>query len=475
MSIAIVWFRQDLRLRDNPALYYAATENENIIPLYILNENRPWVFGDAQRWWLHHSLNSLRSQLKKLGLKLILRKGNPAKIFLELAKNKKMNAVYWNDCYEPDAIIQDKKIKTKLIKLGIKIKNYNGSLLYKPCEIINKKGEHFKVFTPFWKACCHQAINMNILTIPKLKQAKVLKSEVLNTWKLLPAKPNWAKGFDKIWQPGELHAKKQLNQFVSKKLTHYSKHRDFPAHDVTSLLSPHLHFGEISPRQIFAVIKQIEIHNKDLFGVCEHFLRELGWREFSYHLLYHFPATFKKNFREQFDSLPWSNNKKLLSCWQKGKTGFPIVDAGMRQLWHTGYMHNRVRMIVASFLTKDLLIDWRYGAKWFWNTLVDADLASNTMNWQWVAGSGVDAAPYFRIFNPILQGKKYDPKGEYVRYWVPELAKIPNEYIHEPWLTPSKLLKEMNFSIGKNYPQVIVDHEIARKKALSIYKKLKQK
>lgn len=477
MSTALIWFRQDLRLTDNPALHNAVIENENILPIYILDETSPWAIGGAQRWWLHHSLISLQEQFKKHGLELILKKGNPQKILLAICQEEKINRIYWNRCYEPAVIQRDVEIKKKLTARNIKVQSYNGSLLYEPWEITNKQGGYFKVFSYFWKTCCCCLKHEKILAMPKFKnkfnQKKIIKSEKLEAWNLLPSTPDWASGFHHLWQPGELGAQKKLKYFISDLLVDYSIKRDFPGHQATSGLSPHLHFGEVSPRQIVSVIKPIENHTIILSAQCEHFLRQLGWREFSYHLLYHFPDFPEENFQKKFNHFPWSDHKNLLSCWQKGQTGYPIVDAGMRELWQTGYMHNRVRMIVASFLTKDLFIDWRHGAKWFWDTLLDADLANNSISWQWVAGSGVDAAPYFRIFNPVLQGEKFDPQGKYVRHWIPELSKLPNKYIHQPWKAPQNILEAAGIALGKNYPNPIVNHDLARREALSIYSKLK--
>jgi len=473
IDIAVVWFRQDLRLLDNPALYYAATEHRHIIPLYILDDTLPRALGGAQHWWLHHSLVALQNQLHELGAHLILRRGDPLEILSELSKEQSIAALYWNRCYEPAIIARDMEIKNKLSAQGLQVKSYNGSLLHEPWQITNQQGNYFKIFTAYWKSCCQRAIDTNLLPIPPLKQKITLTGESLSSWNLLPSKPNWATGLQQTWQPGELQAQKMLDLFVTTKLKGYATQRDIPAENATSLLSPYLHFGEISLKQIWQAAKTAELFDSSLVKDCERFLAELGWREFSYYLLYHFPKLSEKNYQKKFDQFAWSNNAKLLTCWQKGQTGFPIVDAGMRELWQTGYMHNRVRMIVASFLTKHLLIDWRLGAEWFLDTLIDADLANNSMNWQWVAGSGVDAAPYFRIFNPILQGEKFDPEGLYVRRWVPELVNLPDKYIHKPWLASTQLLQTVGLTLGVNYPNPIVEHAKARALALAKYKNLK--
>lgn len=473
MTTAIVWFRQDLRLLDNPALYYAALENNNVILLYIFDESIAWAPGKAQQWWLHHSLLALQEQCKKLGLQLVLRRGKPEVILTKLCKEKNLTAVYWNHCYEPAAIQRDKYINKKLTALGVTVKNFKANVLFEPWEIKNKQGGYFKIFTPFWKQCCSQVIDTKILPLPTLKQTIFLDSESLATWQLLPTQPDWADGLRHTWQVGELAAQKQLRYFISTHLHDYGNYRDFPGKQATSRLSPYLHFGEISVKQIWRAIQLAAAQDVNLTHACEQFLRQLGWREFSYYLLYHFPHFADENYQKKFDAFSWSQNKKLLSSWQKGQTGYPLVDAGMRELWYSGYMHNRVRMIVASFLTKHLLLDWRHGAQWFWDTLVDADLANNSMGWQWVAGSGVDAAPYYRIFNPILQGEKFDAQGDYIRQWLPELAPLSNDYLHQPWKTPQKILQSTGIVLDRDYPLPIVEHVFARQRALDRYKKIK--
>lgn len=466
MNTAIVWFRQDLRISDNPALRNAVQQNKTIIPLYIFDTSIPkkHQLGGAQRWWLYHSLTSLTTQLQKYQNKLILRQGEPLKILLAIIKKTNANTIYWNRCYEPYAIKRDQKIQELLEKNGIMVKTFNGSLLFEPWEIKNNSGNYFKVFTPFWKKCLSQKEPAFPLDKPKIPKLRLnIPTENLKNWQLLPEKPDWATGIKETWQAGEPHAQQQLKTFVAKKLIHYHQ-RDFAALDVTSMLSPYLHFGEISPRQIWHAVQIATLKNVALTANTKKFLSELGWREFSYHLLYHFPTLAEDSFRKDFENFPWQKKLSHLKAWQQGKTGYPIVDAGMRQLWYCGWMHNRVRMIVASFLIKDLLIDWRIGAAWFWDTLVDADLANNSASWQWVAGSGADASPYFRIFNPTLQGKKFDPQGDYVKRWLPELKNLPKKFIHEPWLAPEKT----------DYPAPIIQHEHARKIALAQYKKLKK-
>ena len=461
MNTALVWFRQDLRLSDNPAFAEACSTHEQIIAIYILDKKTS-LLGGAQSWWLHHSLVSLAESLKKMGLNLLLKQGDPIEIIPQLVKEYSIGAVYWNRCYEPMVIQRDKKVKTILADQGIQVRSSNGSLFNEPWNIKNKSGDYFKVFTPYWKHCLQTMSVPLEISIPKISKTLAVASESVADLNLLPKNPNWAQGFTQYWQPGEQGAYKQLTEFIEHHLTGYKTHRDIPAKNATSRLSAHLHFGEISPWVIWRAIELARLDPACDLQSAERFLSELGWREFSYYLLYHFPDLPKVNFKPEFDQFPWHHDDEGLKSWQQGRTGYPIVDAGMRELWQTGYMHNRVRMIVASFLTKDLFIDWRVGADWFLDTLVDADLANNSASWQWVSGSGADAAPYFRIFNPILQSKKFDPEGLYIKQWIPELSKVSGHLIHEPW------------SVCLNYPKPIVDHDEARKLALHYYQSIKK-
>ena len=470
MSNAIVWFRQDLRLSDNPAWAEACRHHDIVIPIYILDETTS-PLGGAQRWWLHHSLTSLDRDLKKLGLSLCLRQGKALDSLEQLVRDVQIEAIYWNRCFEPAAIERDIAIKKFFQTAGIRVVSAKGNLLHEPWQITNKTGHFFKVFTPYWRACLKQMNSPEPSIIPHTPQSLEVHSDSLASWNLLPAKPNWAEAFGDYWQPGEAGAHMKLADFINLHLQGYSTSRDEPAKDTTSKLSPHLHFGEISPWQIWRAIETAQLDPHCDLKSVERFLSELGWREFSYHLLYHVPSLPSANFKSDFDAFPWKNDADFLKRWQEGTNGYPIVDAGMRELWHTGYMHNRVRMIVASFLTKDLLIDWRWGASWFLDTLVDADLASNSAGWQWVAGCGADAAPYFRIFNPVLQGEKFDPMGDYVKRWVPELTSVPLQWIHKPWMAPQD---KLGLCLGKDYPEPMVDHLEARKKALLDYKMLKK-
>lgn len=462
MSTAIFWFRQDLRATDNPALN-AACQHPEVIPLYISETPALIPMGGAQKWWLHHSLHSLHQCLQKSGLQLILQSGDPLDILTQFIQQHKVSTVYWNRCYEPQHIARDKLIKARLQTMGITVKSFNASLLNEPWTVQNQSNTWFKVFTPYWRQALKQIAIPEFLPPPTGSHTPSCQTETLSSWKLLPTKPNWAAGFSDYWQPGEEGASKKLEVFLKEHLGGYQQQRDIPSADATSRLSPHLHFGEISPWQIWRAVEALRYQaNTDNLS-ADRFLSEIGWREFSYYLLYHFPELPQQNVQAKFSQFPWHDDEEALLRWQKGLTGYPIVDAGMRELWHTGYMHNRVRMIVASFLTKDLFIDWRKGADWFWDTLVDADMANNSASWQWVAGCGADAAPYFRIFNPVLQSEKFDPQGSYIKQWVPELMKLDAKSIHQPWTS----------SFVKNYPQPLVDHAKARELALAYYKELK--
>jgi deoxyribodipyrimidine photo-lyase len=465
-SHAIVWFRQDLRLDDNPAFAAACRHHEGVIPIYILDETTTPI-GGAQRWWLHHSLASLDKRLKKLGFNLCLRQGNALNVLKQLVEDYQIESIYWNRCYDPASIARDSIIKQVFHTSGVRTVSTNASLLHEPWQIKNKSGDFFKVFTPYWRTCLKQMNIPEPYTLSRIPNALDAQGDSLDHWKLRPTKPNWAEAFGEYWQPGEAGACKKLADFVDIHLNGYHTSRDEPAKDATSKLSPHLHFGEISPWQIWRAIERAKLDKDCDLKSAERFVSEIGWREFSYYLLYHFPSLPHANYKSNFDIFPWKNDDFCLRRWQEGMTGYPIVDAGMRELWHTGYMHNRVRMIVASFLTKDLFIDWRLGADWFLDTLVDADLASNSASWQWVAGCGADAAPYFRIFNPILQGETFDPNGDYVKQWVPELKCVPVQWVHKPWMAPQNRL---GICLGKDYPEPIVDHLEARKKALLYYK-----
>jgi deoxyribodipyrimidine photo-lyase len=465
----IVWFRQDLRLADNPALTEAVARGA-VVPVYILDETPPVrPLGGASRWWLHNSLTALRKELGGL----VLLRGDPRDILPSLIRSSQATAIYWNRCYEPYAVARDTAVKAELSALGLDVQSFNASLLHEPWDIRNAQDQPYKVFTAFWRAASSRPV------APPLPKPKDIRfglrpdGDPLETWKLTPTRPDWAEGWDRLWQPGEAGARRRLDAFVAEALAHYPKGRDRPDQEYVSRLSPHLHFGEISPRQLFARMAFAREQGANREGV-DKFLSEIGWREFAYHLLYHFPSLPQKSWRVEFERFPWRDGPDILKAWQRGQTGYPIVDSGMRQLWRTGYMHNRVRMIVASFLTKHLLIDWRHGEAWFWDTLVDADLANNSAGWQWVAGSGADAAPYFRIYNPVKQGEKFDPEGEYVRRWCLELRNLPNEHVHAPFDAPEQVLAAAGLTLGRDYPLPVVELDAGRKAALAAYRSIRQ-
>lgn len=478
MSTSIVWFRLDLRLEDNPALHAAVQRGAPVVPVFIWSpeEEGKWAPGGASRCWLHQTLTALSERLAKAGSRLVVRMGTRAKDVLEdLLRETSADTVYWNRRYEPAVVKRDTAIKSALTKRGIAVESFNSALLFEPWEIRNKQGAPFQVFTPFWKSCLGAAPpNVPLPTPKRIPAPKVWPaSDELKSLALEPA-VDWAKGIRAAWTPGENGAHKQLDRFLQA-IGKYSEDRDRPDREGTSRLSPHLHFGEIGPRQIWHAVRE-HTALSTIKGIArgeEKFLSEVGWREFAHHLLFHFPHTTDKPLRENFARFPWMKGGAHLRAWQRGLTGYPIVDAGMRELWSTGWMHNRVRMIVASFLTKDLLLPWQEGANWFWDTLVDADLASNTLGWQWTAGCGADAAPYFRIFNPTTQGMKFDPNGEYVRTWVPELARLDAQWIHDPAHAPGNVLTAAGVTLGKTYPYPIVDHSEARARALEAFSAIK--
>lgn len=476
----IVWFRHDLRLADNPALSAAHSLKCPIIPLYIWSpeEEGKWKYGEASMWWLHHSLESLAESLRGRGSKLIIRKGDSLAALKRLASDTGARAVFWNRRYEPAAVERDTTIKDDLNGNGsIHAKSFNGNLLIEPWEASTASGDPYQVFTPFWKSCQERLKVREPLPAPRslTPYQPTIPTISVTDLELLP-KIDWADGLEKMWTPGEGGARARLKEFLAGPSMTYKTSRDVPSEEGVSYLSPHLHFGEISPHTIWHAIadKRQAVTSSSAKDSLNTYAKELGWREFAHHILYHFPETNSKPLRKQFLDFEWRAPKKELKAWQKGLTGYPIVDAGMRELWATGWMHNRVRMIVASFLTKDLLISWTEGAEWFWSTLVDADLANNTLGWQWAGGCGADAAPFFRIFSPTLQGEKFDADGEYVRMWVPELKDLPKKWIHKPWEAPDVVLHEAGITLGKTYPKPIVDHGAARKRALSVASKKAQ-
>ena len=462
---SLVWLREDLRLSDNPALHYAASLGE-LTPVYIFPEG----LGGASYWWLHHSLSRLQQQFLDAGVRLILRTGSPEKTLITLANELNSDLIIWNRVYSPEGIKQGSNIKQACDAAGLDSRSFNGQLLIEPTKVLTKQSTPFKVFTPFWRNCLANIETKEPLSTPSmLATTHSVASEQLSEWDLLPSKPDWSKSFTPCWQPGESGAQQRLQLFLDRVIENYAEGRDIPSEENTSLLSPHLAFGEISAMQIWHATQQSIVSMQIDSVNGNKFLSEIGWREFSRYLLVHFPKTLKESFNPKFDHFPWQSDATLLKAWQTGQTGYPIVDAGMRELWATGYMHNRVRMITASFLCKHCLTHWHEGMSWFWDTLVDADIANNTASWQWVAGSGADASPYFRIFNPILQGEKFDKDGVYIKKWVPELEKLDKKYINKPWEADRSTLKNAGIILGQDYPAPIVDHKQARQLALEAY------
>jgi deoxyribodipyrimidine photo-lyase len=462
----ILWFRRDLRLADNPALNHAVETGRPVLPVYI-HDMGPAVRrpGAASLWWLDKSLRALDASLRERGSRLILRSGDSEAELRRLIDETGADAVFLNRRFEPDAFARDADVAHALKADGVEVKGWNGSLLCRPGGVLNGSGLPYKVFTPFYKALMAAAEPPAHTTGPRtIDTPKGVDSDAVDDWALHPTRPDWSGGFD--WTPGEAGASDALTAFIAGGLKSYSRDRDHPSTGGCSRLSPHLHFGEIHPWHAAARARAAADDGRVPRAEAEKFVTEIGWRDFSAHLLHHFPQITDTAFKPEYDQMPWRDDPRGLTAWQKGLTGYPIVDAGMRQLWATGWMHNRVRMIVASFLIKDLLIDWRAGESWFWDTLVDADLGSNVQNWQWVAGSGADASPYFRVFNPITQGTKFDAEGRYVRHWVPEIAPIPDKWIHAPWTAPPEVLRDAGVRLGATYPRPIVDHAQARDRAL---------
>jgi len=480
MRPAIVWFRRDLRLQDNPALHAAVKRGGAIVPVFVWDDEAEGRrrAGEASRWWLRRSLVALDTALRERGARLVLRKGNARAVLRELVEEAGAAAVYWNRGYEPAVMTRDAKIEMEFSAGGLDVRSFNGALLHEPREVANKLGRPFQVYWPFWRTCLTRTVSppLKLAASERLKAPERWpRSEGLEVDERERGKSEGKWG--EVWTPGEAAARERLREFVAKGIDAYDQRRDVPAEDGTSRLSAELHFGEISPRQIWAAVRE----KGKASGVfppsrgAQVFLAEIGWREFAHHLLYHFPDTAERPLREEFASFPWAEDPGgvKLRAWQRGETGYPIVDAGMRQLAETGWMHNRVRMIVASFLVKHLRLPWTAGAEWFRQKLVDADLANNTLGWQWSAGCGADATPYFRIFAPVLQGRKFDARGGYVRRWVPELAKLSAEFVHAPWEAPAEVLKEAGVVLGGNYPRPIVEHATARKEALEAFDRMR--
>lgn len=478
----LLWFRQDLRLEDNPALSAAAARGGVVVAVYIWDPEGEgsWAPGAASRWWLHHSLTALDAALRRAGSRLLVRSGASERVLGELLAATGADAVYWNRRYEPAAIARDAAIKSGLKARGVDARSFNASLLFEPTGVKNRQGGPFQVFTPYWRHCLSLEVERPAAAARPdwMPVSRLPVADALESLGLLPTL-DWAAAFGRTWVPGEDGARKALEAFVAARVDTYATDRDFPSLGASSRLSAALHFGEIGPRQIW---ERLRARNEET-GVFpasvgeSRFLAEVGWREFAYHLLFHFPRTPEAPLRGEYAAFPWADDPegKLLRAWRRGRTGYPIVDAGMRELWTTGWMHNRVRMIVASFLVKHLRLPWQEGARWFWDTLVDADLASNTLGWQWSAGCGADAAPYFRIFNPVLQGEKFDAEGRYVKTWIPELARLPASCIHRPWEADPGTLASAGVELGRTYPRPIVDHVRARQAALAALQALKER
>lgn len=459
---AIHWFRNDLRLGDNPALN--AASEEDVLPIFILDTDQTENLGEASKVWLHHSLDKLN---QSLGGKLHFIQGDAINEIMKLIDSEKIDVIYWNKVFEPNQALKDSDL-IKALKIDYQI--FNGSLLWEPQSVLKDDGTPYKVFTPFYRRGCMKSIPPRE-PIPKAKVnfINAQNETSLNDLNLLPHHP-WREKIESNWTMGEESAMKRLDDFLERGINHYKEGRNYPSKNFVSRLSPHLHFGEISPNQIWFKAKAMG-DDKNI----DHFCSELGWREFSHYLIHHFPLMLEDNLNSNFDAFPWDNNADFIQSWKSGETGYPIIDAGMKELWETGYMHNRVRMIVGSFLVKNLLTHWKFGKDWFNHCLVDADLANNTASWQWVAGTGADAAPYFRIFNPVKQGQDFDKDGEYTKKYLPQLSNIPNKYLFSPWEAPKEILKIAGIELGENYPHPIVELKSSRENALASFSQIKKK
>lgn len=477
MTASLHWFRDDLRLADNPALSEALSRGPTLC-IYILDrEGDRRRLGGASCWWLSRSLKALSDKIAEKAGTLLIFEGDPAVLVPMIAEAIGADHVTWNRRYERREVALDTALKARLQESGLSVTSCNAGLLHEPSTVTTKAGTPMKVFTPFWRAARRLGEPGEAKGAPRTMKAPPVPSTIrklaIALGDLEPTGPDWAGGLREAWMPGEDGATDRLSTFLAN-FAGYADGRERPDKPATSQLSPHLRFGEIGPRQIWQAV-QFARHSGEHrmpAGDVERFETELGWREFSHHVLFHSEDLAKVNVNRRFDAFPWRKDAEALKAWQKGMTGYPIVDAGMRQLWTTGWMHNRVRMIVASFLVKHLLIDWRDGEAWFWDTLVDADPGNNPMNWQWVAGSGADAAPYFRIFNPVTQGQKFDPRGAYVREWVPEIAGLPDRFVHAPWTAGGAVLGKAKLALGEDYPKPIVDLDAGRERALATLRQM---
>ncbi len=471
----VVWIRNDLRHHDNPAIFEAVSRGQPVILLYIFDTdlNAPSSPGGAARVWLEQALECFGTQAMRRGFGWVIREGAPVDVLRAVLRETGGTHLFWNRRYEPDGVIKDDEIKEIFELEGTPVNTFRGNLLMEPWQLFNKKGDPFQVFTPYWQA--FQEARPDTCEAPEafpaMPYTKALSSLSPQELPLCPKHLNWPKKVTTVWKVGESRALEALERFCLEGLSHYGMKRDFPAAEVTSKLSPYLHFGEISIRRVWNMVLDQTRKNSDSLSIAQAdaFLRQLGWREFAHAVMYHFPRIVTSPFREEFQTVAWRKNANELKAWQSGNTGIPIVDAGMRQLWQMGWMHNRVRLITASFLVKHLLYSWREGMSWFWDTLVDADLANNTFGWQWITGCWVDPAPFFRIFNPVVQGQRFDPEGAYVRQYVPELCLVPHEFIHRPWEASVEDLRSWNVYLGTNYPKPIVDLNEGRERALKAF------
>jgi len=480
VSAAVVWFRRDLRLADNPAVSAACAGGRPIIPLYIHapEEAGDWAPGAASDWWLHHSLEALAGELRRHGLTLVLRRGPSADTLAAVVHETGAGAVHWNRLYEPAFIERDRRIKQTLRAQGLEVGSHNAALLHEPWTVRTGSGGDYRAFTPFWKACRRREAPAPPLPAPARLQAPaggLPPGEPPAALGLLP-RQRWDAGLARAWTPGRAGAEARLQAFLDDGLGAYDEGRDLPAKPATSRLSPHLHWGEIGPREVWQAVQArlAAAGGEELTAGAEAFLAEIGWREFAHHVLFHHPGFPDEPLNPRFGRFPWRDDDGgLRRAWERGETGFPLVDAGMRELWSTGWMHNRVRMVTGSLLVKNLRLPWQYGERWFWDTLVDADLASNSLGWQWVAGSGADAAPYFRVFNPVRQGERFDPGGEYVARWIPELERLPPRHRHAPWAAPASALSGAGLRLGEHYPHPVVDLKRSREEALAAFQQIK--
>nr|WP_283949594.1 deoxyribodipyrimidine photo-lyase [Limobrevibacterium gyesilva] len=462
----MLWLRRELRLHDNPALAAAMETGRNVLPVFVLDEATPgpWAPGGAGRWWLHHSLTSLAADLAARGAPLVLRRGPYATEIPRLVAETGAAAVHAGLPLEPWARQAMREVHKAL---PARLHVHRTTLLFEPAAIRTQAGGPYGVFTPYSRACRARGLPAPPLSAPaRIEAPPPPASDRLEDWRLLPTRPDWAGGLRAAWTPGEAGAARRLATFLGPPLAGYGAQRDLPGVAGTSMLSPHLAWGEISPATIWHAAEAAG--GAGLFA----FANELLWREFAAHLLWHHPRMPEAPLRAEFAAMPWRDDEPGLRAWQRGRTGIPIVDAGMRQLWRTGWMHNRVRMIAASFLVKHLLLPWQRGEAWFWDTLVDADLATNAASWQWVSGCGADAAPYFRILNPVLQGRKFDPDGAYVRRFVPELARLPDRHLHAPWDAPAEVLAAAGVTLGATYPRPLVAPAAGRQRALDAFARI---